>query len=100
MARKRARRARRTRRPTVCVAGIWHLGAVNAVGFAEKGYRLSDWSSTRPAVRALNRGVPPLFEPGLKELMATHLATGRLRFASDPSWWRPPTGSSSRTTRR
>jgi UDPglucose 6-dehydrogenase len=33
-------------------------------------------------VASLNNGVPPLFEPGLAELMVRHRANGRLRFTS------------------
>ena len=34
-------------------------------------------------VESLSRGVAPLFELGLDELLATVLATGRLRFTTD-----------------
>ena len=71
--------------PTVCVIGIWHLGAVNAVGFAEKGYRVIGLELDAAKARKLQRGVPPLFEPGLEEMIAKHLKTGKLRFSSDPA---------------
>jgi UDPglucose 6-dehydrogenase len=31
----------------------------------------------------LNQGIPPLFEPGLEELMTRHLRSGRLQYLSD-----------------
>ena len=34
-------------------------------------------------VASLTRGVPPMFEPGLEELLAKVLPTGRLRFTTD-----------------
>jgi UDPglucose 6-dehydrogenase len=73
------------RRPTVCVIGLWHLGAVNAVGFAEKGYQVVGLELDRKKASRLARGIPPLFEPGLEELFRKHLAGKRLRFSSDPS---------------
>jgi UDPglucose 6-dehydrogenase len=72
-------------RGTVCVIGIWHLGAVNAVGFAEKGYRVVGLEFEGAKAARLQQGVPPLFEPGLEEVMARHLSSGRLRFVSDPA---------------
>jgi UDPglucose 6-dehydrogenase len=71
--------------PTVCVVGIWHLGAVNAAGFAEKGYRVVGLELDPEKARRLARGEPPLFEPGLEELTRKHLGAGRLRFTSDPA---------------
>jgi UDPglucose 6-dehydrogenase len=77
---KRARR-----KPTVCVIGIWHLGAVNAAGFAEKGYRVIGLDFDEARARKLQKGVPPLFEPGLEELTRKHLRGKTLSFSSDPA---------------
>ena len=71
------------KKPLVCVIGIWHLGAVNAVGFAEKGYRVLGIELDAKRAKRLERGIPPLFEPGLEELMKKHLGSERLRFSSD-----------------
>jgi UDPglucose 6-dehydrogenase len=68
----------------VCVVGIWHLGSVNCVGFAERGYRVIGLDFDPERADKLGRGVPPLFEPGLEEAMKRHLASGLLRFSSDP----------------
>jgi UDPglucose 6-dehydrogenase len=68
---------------TVCVIGIWHLGAVNCVGFCEKGYRVVGVDLDEQKAESLQKGVPPLFEPQLEELMKKHLASGALRFTSD-----------------
>src|SRR3989338_6984545 len=68
---------------TVCVVGIWHLGIVNAVGFAEKGYMVIGIDFDPAKAESLQQGAPPLFEPGLAELQRQHLDSGRLRFSSD-----------------
>jgi len=67
----------------VCVVGIWHLGAVVSACLAELGYRVLGVERDPERTAALNRGVPPLFEPGLEELMARHLLSGRLSFTTD-----------------
>ena len=68
---------------TVAVVGIWHLGIVNCVGFAEAGYDVIGIELDRAKAESLQAGTPPLFEPGLEDLMKKHLASGRLRFTSD-----------------
>ncbi len=67
----------------VCVIGLWHLGAVASACLAELGYQVVGVERDPATAANLNRGIPPLFEPGLAELMAKHLATGRLRYTSD-----------------
>lgn len=66
----------------VCVIGIWHLGAVTAACLADLGYTVVGVDNDPHKVEALNRGVPPLFEPGLQEMMAENIAAGRLTFTS------------------
>ncbi|HEV2012226.1 MAG TPA: nucleotide sugar dehydrogenase [Candidatus Limnocylindria bacterium] len=69
---------------TVCVIGVWHLGIVNCVGFAEQGYRVLGLELDRDKAARLQAGTPPLFEPGLEDLMRRHLGSGRLTFTSEP----------------
>lgn len=66
----------------VCVIGIWHLGAVNAVGFAEKGFSVVGVDFDPVKAQSLQAGKPPLFEPGLEEAMKKNLNSGALRFSS------------------
>ena len=79
----RKKAAAKKTKPVVCVAGLWHLGAVNAVGFAEKGFRVIGLEFDPLKAKALARGKAPLFEPGLQEMMAKHLKSGNLSFRSD-----------------
>ncbi len=67
----------------VCVVGLWHLGSVTSACFADLGRSVVGVADEPERAASLNNGVPPLFEPGLAELIARHLATGRLRFTSD-----------------
>ena len=82
--RARKKAVRTKSRKVVSVIGIWHLGAVNAVGFAEKGYTVLGLESDKQKAASLQKGRPPLFEPGLESMMTRHLKKGSLRFDSDP----------------
>ena len=65
------------------VLGLWHLGCVTAACCAEH-FNVTGLDFDEPVVTALRGGKAPLFEPGLDELIGQGLASGRLRFATDP----------------
>ncbi|MDQ1536158.1 MAG: UDPglucose 6-dehydrogenase [Actinomycetota bacterium] len=50
---------------------------------AELGHTVIALDSDAAKVESLSRGVAPMFEPGLDELLAKVLPTGRLRFTTD-----------------
>ena len=64
----------------LCVQGLWHLGSVTAAALASVGHEVAGLDDDPATIAALNRGEPPLFEPGLQELIGQGLASGRLRF--------------------
>ncbi|MFQ5473035.1 MAG: UDP-glucose dehydrogenase family protein [Dehalococcoidia bacterium] len=66
----------------LCVAGVWHLGAVASACFADLGYSVVGFDKDSERVAALNAGHPPLHEPGLEELLSKNLARGRLRYTN------------------
>ena len=67
----------------VCVVGIWHLGAVTSACLADLGYSVVGVDGDAQRVEALNRGVAPLHEPGLNELLSENVSAGRLRYVTD-----------------
>jgi UDPglucose 6-dehydrogenase len=67
----------------VCVAGLWHLGTVTAAALASVGHEVTAHDADPAVVANLTAGRPPLFEPGLQELVADGLASGRLRPVAD-----------------
>jgi UDPglucose 6-dehydrogenase len=69
----------------VCVIGIWHLGSVYSACLADLGYRVTGVDSDYGRVKDLNSGIPPVFEPGLKELLTTNISSGRLSYTADLS---------------
>ena len=67
----------------VCVYGLWHLGTVTAACLASRGIATTGLSESTEAAAALRSGVPPLYEPGLEDLMRRGLASGMLSFTDD-----------------
>jgi len=67
----------------VCTLGLWHLGCVTSACLARLGYRVTAYDPDPERVRELSDGKPPLYEPGLSELIAEGLASGRLAFTDD-----------------
>ncbi len=65
----------------VAVYGLWHLGCVTAACLAEAGHQVVGLDTDRLVIEGLDRGEPPLYEPGLEELIRQEQASGRLRFA-------------------
>jgi UDPglucose 6-dehydrogenase len=68
---------------TISVIGTGYLGAVHAACMANLGHTVVGVDTDPAKVEALNAGTAPLFEPGLDELLAKVLPTGRLRFTTD-----------------
>jgi UDPglucose 6-dehydrogenase len=67
----------------VCVAGLWHLGTVTAACLASAGHDVVGLDFDAELIRRLQAGQPPIFEPGLEDLLRQDLASGRLSFTTD-----------------
>lgn len=65
------------------VIGCGYLGAVHAACMAKLGHEVVGIDVDAAKVAGLNAGEAPFFEPGLPELLAETLASGRLRFSAD-----------------
>jgi len=70
-------------KPRVSVIGTGYLGATHAAAMAELGFEVVGVDTDPAKVEALGAGRVPFFEPDLPDLIAKHLATGRLRFTTD-----------------
>src|SRR5579863_676119 len=66
----------------ICVLGLWHLGSVTAAGLAALGHRVVGLDFDAARVANLSKGIAPIFEPGLEELIKRGLSSGNLRFSS------------------
>ena len=62
----------------ICVIGIWHLGAVYSACLADLGYQVIGVDGDAKRIAELNKGIPPLFESGLQELITSNIKSKRL----------------------
>ena len=62
----------------VCVHGLSHLGTVTAACLASGGHAIIGRDDNSSVVSALERCEPPLYEPGLADLIRAGAAAGRL----------------------
>jgi len=67
----------------VCVFGLWHLGSVTAACLGSLGHDVVGLDLDHATIERLNRGEPPLHEPGLAELVRQGLDKRTLRFTTD-----------------
>ena len=72
-----------TQRPRLSVIGTGYLGATHAVCMVELGYEVIGLDVDLDKIETLRAGRIPFFEPGLAELLAKHIDSGRLRFTTD-----------------
>jgi UDPglucose 6-dehydrogenase len=64
----------------ITVIGCGYLGVTHAAAMADLGHEVLGMELDADKRAALARGVPPMYEPGLQELLARSVASGRLRF--------------------
>ncbi len=69
----------------ISVVGTGYLGAVHAACMADLGHTVVAMDSDPEKIEALASGRPAIYEPGLEELLARVLPSGRLRFTTDPA---------------
>ena len=66
----------------ITVIGTGYLGAVHAACMAELGHNVLGVDSSAERIARLAQGEAPFFEPGLPELLARGVASGRLSFST------------------
>jgi UDPglucose 6-dehydrogenase len=67
----------------ISVLGCGYLGAVHAACMAHLGHEVVGVDVDQARIDLLASGRLPFYEPGLADLLASSLATGRLRFTTD-----------------
>jgi GDP-mannose 6-dehydrogenase len=63
----------------VSVFGLGYVGSVSAAAFADQGHDVVGVDVVRDKVDAVNSGRSPIVEPGLGDLLARGVGSGRLR---------------------
>jgi UDPglucose 6-dehydrogenase len=66
----------------ISVIGCGYLGAVHAAAMAHLGHDVVGIDLDERKIALLSAGESPFFEPGLSELLADGIASGRLRFST------------------
>jgi len=67
----------------LCVVGTGYVGLVAGTCFAEGGNDVICIDNVAEKIEALRRGVVPIYEPGLAELIRRNVSEGRLSFSTD-----------------
>lgn len=67
----------------ISVIGAGYLGATHAACMAELGFEVVGVDVEPERVERLNAGILPFHEPGLDEMLESHVRDGRLRFTTD-----------------
>lgn len=67
----------------ICVFGLWHLGTVTAACLAQAGHYVVGLDPDEARVSDLNRAQPPIYEPGLADLVQRGIRGERLMFTTE-----------------
>jgi UDPglucose 6-dehydrogenase len=65
-------------KPRIAVLGLGHVGLPTALGFVEMGWEVIGADEDAAKVEMIRSGQAPFYEPGLNDLLARGLASGRL----------------------
>ena len=67
----------------VCVIGTGYVGLVTGTCLARAGHQVICVDNNAAKVRSMQAGIPPIYEPGLEDLMLAGTSANRLQFTTD-----------------
>ena len=67
----------------ICVIGTGYVGIVTTVVFADFGNQVWGLDVDEQKIGRIQKGIPPIHEPGLEEYLKKGINSGRSKFTSD-----------------
>lgn len=67
----------------ITVVGTGYVGLVAGVCFAEKGHNVICYDINEEKINIMKKGISPIFEAGLQELMQKNNKAGRIHYTTD-----------------
>lgn len=67
----------------ICVIGTGYVGLVTGVVFSDLGNEVVCVDSDKAKIAKLKRGIPTIYEPGLKEMLQSNIEDQRLSFTTN-----------------
>ncbi len=66
----------------ICVIGVGYVGLVTGTCFADLGNQVVAIDISEERIANLNKGILPIYEPGLEEMVRRNVSAGRLKFTT------------------